>query len=258
MYQRIKSSKFNLSKSLVTSELEKRFEDAGNPLGLTAVKFQIYRYSIFLIWLFLTVLNVYNNPTLDQFRTVYQLGSPFLFLLFISSTRRRSILSRFLRRAEQIHNSKKNQEVFLLYAMISDEMRESKGLAKNLETLLSELKDYTPLIRPSINKGLRMFRLGTSYALGVIGESIGTDEAKEVCKILGDLEKADFSNINESIAAREDTYTASLRENLLKRRSAFGNIAYAIVFAPVGIYMFNCINIIMQYMKMITKTNMLN
>jgi hypothetical protein len=176
-----------------------------------------------------------------------------ILLLLLTNTKT-SLLTYFLSKWKEVDDGEKNRELFMIYSMIADELKGVGRRRLNLHTLLTKLRDYTVRIKPSLNKGLRLFDEGAQAALHVIAEDIGTREAKELCKLLSDLELTPQEDISALVEAREESYTQMLRENRRRRRKFFGNIAYAVAFSPLLIYLWNALNIAQQYVTDLAKS----
>lgn len=228
--------------------LEQQLKEAGSPFNITARRYQWTRYSIFIVWSALVTQYMYTH-TLAWSQILTQIALPLFFLNTITGTKRKSLFTYTLSRFKVVYITRKNQEVFMLYSMIIDELREAMTHAKNLYTLLNELKSYTHYIQPSLIKGLRDFKMGAVHGMKSIGEHIGTEEAKEVCTLIADLENANYEEIRETIASREELFQNRLRENMLSRRKAFGNLIYGIVLFPLGIYMYNSLHVLMTFLQ---------
>ncbi|OXM82427.1 hypothetical protein [Paenibacillus rigui] len=227
-------------------ELEERLAGSGYPLRLNAWRIQSLRYGIAFVWL---INNLYDAVIQWEEqpwpRLVLQLWGPVVLLLMTNT--KASLLTYFLRKWKEVDDGEKNRELFMIYSMIADELKASGRRRLNLHTLLTKLRDYTIRIKPSLHKGLRRFDEGAHAALKVIAEDIGTREAKELCKLLADLELTPPEELSALVDAREESYTQMLRENRRRRRKFFGNLAYGAAFSPLLIYLWNALNIAQQY-----------
>ncbi|MCU6796215.1 hypothetical protein OB236_29245 [Paenibacillus sp. WQ 127069] len=227
-------------------ELDQRLERTGYPLGMNALKIQSIRYGVALLWLINSLYDISFNWGVQSLPALLlQLWGPVVMLL--ATNTRASLLTYFLAKWKEIDDGEKNRELFMIYSMIADELKGVGRRRLNLHTMLTKLRDYTVRIKPALNKGLRLFDEGASAALHAIGEDIGTKEAKELCKLLADLEMTPPEDISALVEAREESYTQMLRENRRRRRKFFGSLAYAAAFSPLLIYLWNALNIAQQY-----------
>ena len=243
--QRIKEQNLKFKEFFITEELEQKFQSSGNPLGLNAKKFQIIRYISCLSAFGFGIYRIVEYPDLELVSKLLGLLVPFVFLGFITNPKKKSM--KYLFKMYQDQNEyRMNQELFMLYSMITDELKESKDQTVNILDLLRKLRQYTPQIRSSINKGLRHPRLGVSTVMRIIGEDIGTEEALEVCKIIAELNQVGQQNLHELILNRESTYISTLRSNRQKKREKLGTFVNGIVFIPLFFYVIDVLMVIMQ------------
>ncbi|MFD0681747.1 MULTISPECIES: hypothetical protein [unclassified Paenibacillus] len=234
-------------------ELERRLEHTGYPLKLNALKIQSLRYGLASLWLLNSLYDMTVRwETLSVPTLLMYVWGPVVLLLLTNT--KASLLTYFLSKWKEVDDGEKNRELFMIYSMIADELKGVGRRRLNLHTLLTKLRDYTVRIKPSLNKGLRLFDEGAQAALHVIAEDIGTREARELCKLLADLELTPPEEISALVAAREESYTQMLRENRRRRRKFFGNIAYAVAFSPLLIYLWNALNIAQQYVMDLAKS----
>ncbi|MDF2959738.1 MAG: hypothetical protein K0S39_1473 [Paenibacillus sp.] len=233
-------------------ELERRLERTGHPLKLNAWKIQSIRYGLAVFWLLNGLYEMsfhWDKQTLPAI--LMKIWGPVVLLLLTNT--RASLLTYFLNKWKEVDDGEKNRELFMIYSMIADELKGIGRRRLNLHTLLTKLRDYTVRIKPSLNKGLRLFDEGAQAALHMIADDIGTREAKELCKLLADLELTPPEDISALVDAREESYTQMLRENRRRRRKFFGNLAYAAAFSPLLIYLWNALNIAQQYVTDLAK-----
>ncbi|TDF94122.1 hypothetical protein [Paenibacillus piri] len=234
-------------------ELERRLERTGYPLRLNAAQIQSIRYGLAVIWLLNTGYDLFVHWRLQSIPAILlQVWGPVVWLLLTNT--KASVLTYFLSKWKEVDDGEKNRELFMIYSMIADELKGTGRRRLNLHTLLTKLRDYTVRIKPSLNKGLRVFDEGAHEALRVIAEDIGTREARELCKLLADLELTPPEDVSALVDAREESYTQMLRENRRRRRKFFGNLAYAAAFSPLLIYLWNALNIAQQYVTDLAKS----
>jgi hypothetical protein len=227
-------------------ELDRRLERTGYPLGMNARKIQSLRYGLALFWLINSLYDISFHWVMQSLPALLlQLWGPIVLLL--ATNTKASLLTYFLSKWKEVDDGEKNRELFMIYSMIADELKGIGRRRLNLHTQLTKLRDYTVRIKPSLNKGLRLFDEGASSALHAIAEDVGTKEARELCKLLADLELTPQEDISALVDAREESYTQMLRENRRRRRKFFGSLAYAAAFSPLLIYLWNALNIAQQY-----------
>jgi hypothetical protein len=243
--KKIKYQNMKIRDVFITIELENQFKVAGFPLSMNAKRFQVIRYFVCTIALVYGVYKFFAFPELDAMPRLMGILIPILILTVITNPKQKSM--KFLFKMYQDRNEYiKNQELFMMYSMITDELKESKDSAINILDLIRKLRQYTPHIRTSINTGLRQSKLSIDVVMKIVGDDIGTDEAKSVCKIIASLQNVSQHNLHELISNREESYIATLRANRQKRRVRQGHIVNLIVFAPLFIYMLDILFVVMQ------------
>ncbi|TBL80607.1 hypothetical protein [Paenibacillus thalictri] len=250
---RTRLQSMSLKKWLVPERLETMFEEAGYPLKLTAFQYQLFRYGIAACWL---ANNTYDllayGSEMSLPGVLLKLMGPGLFMLLTHT--KTSVVTYLVGKWKDIYDGEKNRELFMVYNMIADEMKEQSQRKLNLLSMLTKLRDYTVRIKPSINVALRKFDEGPHTAMMAMAEHIRTKEARELCKLLADLELARPGDISALVEAREESYTNLLRENRRRRRKFFGHIAYGIAFMPLLIYLWNALHIAQQYVSDLSRT----
>lgn len=245
LLNKIKEQRGWMNELLVNNELEEKFKEAGIYGKLNPFIFQTWRYGILLLlalWIFSLVAMQWNELQPPQIMMMVSL----VFVVYLlSSPGKYMFVSMLLGQMKEMNQAEKNRELFMLYNMIAENSRQSKGYKLNLMTVLEEYKEYTTRIQPAINKGMRYYQSkGIQYVLDVIAKEIGTKEADEICKIIADLEDIDPDSADKSIDSREDTYLNALRENKRRRRKLFGSLGYVITYLPMFLYLFNCLNLL--------------
>lgn len=234
-------------KKLAVSPLELNLKRAGHPFGINAWKLQVGRYTIAALWLGNGVIGwLAGGEGIENWQQLaLTLWGPITWLIATNS--KASLVTLLIAKGKEMHDGEKNRELFMVYSMIADELRGERGRRLNLHALLTKLKEYTVQIKPALNIGLRAFDEGPHEALRVIAEHIGTREAKELCKLLADLDATPADDIALLLDAREESFTHMLRENRRRRRKFFGSLAYAAAFSPLLIYLWNALNVAQQY-----------
>ncbi|WP_248928318.1 hypothetical protein [Paenibacillus hamazuiensis] len=242
----------SLKKWLVSPRVDAMFEDSGYPLKLSAYRYQLIRYGIAAVWIVNNAIDLWQmgEPVIPII--LLKAGGPVLFLLLTNT--KSSVITYFAGKWKEIYDGEKNRELFMVYNMIVDEMKEQRQRKLNLLSMLTKLRDYTVRIKPAINCGLRRFDEGLQPAMQAMADEIGTKEAHELCKLLADLELTESDDAAALVEAREESYTNLLRENRRRRRKFFGHIAYAIAFMPLLIYLWNALYMAQQYVTDLART----
>lgn len=251
MLEEIKYRNLRLRQFMVPELLQTRFRQAGYPFGLTAQRFQLIRFGIGLPAAAAGVYLFFHSPQTGAFNRLLLIVGPLLFL-FVLSHPDRSLMKTLFRVHGDRSNDGKNREMFMLYSMIVDEMRQGAGRTINVLDLLSKLAVYAPRIRGAIQKGLRNARLPVDVVMNIIGEEIGTEEAVAVCKIVAQLNQAGEDGLHELIANREQAFIATLRANRVKRRTRQTNLIQILVWLPLVFYIFDILFVVFQMIAAMT------
>jgi hypothetical protein len=247
--KRIKAQNLKIQQALVSQSLEEKFEAAGFPFRLNAKRFQFIRYGLGILFFVVGVYFFVQRSDVSIVIRVLILGLPIL-ITFDTLNPNRKMMRLIFRAFQDRQEYLKNQEFFMIYSMIVDEMKETSRVS--VIHALQKLRQYAPKIRGSINKGLRNASLGIDTVMTTIGEDIGTEEAIEVSKILANLESSSPENLHELIASKEESYVAKLRANRTERRDRTTNIVNVIVWLPFLLYVLNYFFLLGQLLNEMT------
>lgn len=241
---------------LKDEKLDRQFKGAGYPLGIDGITFQYIRYSLLLIIIFIFLAKLLGDFSKQNvFVGIFTIS---LFVLF-TMPGKYSPLTFVLDSINKWNISSRNKELFTLFNLISDEIHSSHDDARNLRSMLMELRLYTKLIRPSIDLALANWHRGSEQALNLLAKQIGTLEADEICKLLVDIDKSDADKALELLEDRKETFQTLQKENRRRKLKIVQNYLYGAAFAPVLIYLWNVISLIMVNTMRITQfTNNFN
>ncbi|MFD2328829.1 hypothetical protein ACFSR7_06150 [Cohnella sp. GCM10020058] len=247
----IKAQNLRIKNAIDSPTLNEMFANAGHPFKLTGGKFQALRYTLgFLLFMGAGFIFL-NRPDIPIFIRLIWLLIPILITFSILSPKRK-----FMRNLIEIQKDRKdylrNQELFMLFSILIDEIKES-GNAVNILDRLRKLRQYTPSISGSINKGIRNPMLGLDTVMKLIGEDIGTEEAMEVCGIIASLQDVSNENLYDLVRVRDETYISALRASRIKRRKKLANTVNIVVWLPLVIYMMDLLLLFGQMLKAMTE-----
>ena len=240
--QLIQGSKLNRWKELFVnpSNFEEKFRAIGYPFGITVKKYQMARYLLFFILLMQITANVLTGG-----QTIW-LFLPFFWIFLTSQWS--PIFDWMYSEFKKNHDDNKNRELYMLYTMISDELKYSPT-KRSVYHLIRKLKIHTHSILPAINRGLSESSNGTSVMMRFISDEINTAEAVIVCQMIHDLEKSDSDQIMHLLKSREEAYQVAQSDKRKKKRNTLGHILASLAFAPLMIYLFNVLLVAMGYMN---------
>lgn len=218
-------------------EANQLFREAGHPLGLTNIRYQYIRFSILFILAGLFIIRAINTNL--SFPGVIMGFGFLLVLLAISRAKKTSPFGMLLKSLAALQQAKKNRELFNLYALVRDEIETSRERSRNLLSILTEYREYFQLIRPAIDRALLHWKIDRDEAFLVFAQEVGTEEAWEVAKILGDIENLSVESAEQLIQDRQETMMNIQRENKRRMYKTYGQIAYAVGITPILFYGFN-------------------
>lgn len=229
--------------------LQKQFRDAGNPLGLTGLTYQYIRFGVLLLYLAYSLPNFLTN--LD-FKSLFATLTGAGFLYFISMPGDYLPITRILISVKNYNTAEKNRELFMLYSLIADEVVSAKDDRMNLLSLLKDMREYTILIRPAIDRALLNWNKGASTALQIMAIEIGTSEADELTKILADLEECDSNKAIQLLSDRQETFIAAQKENKRRKMKTLAQYGYIVAFLPLIVYGWNMLNLVMMEVDLLS------
>lgn len=245
----LRSKKGLMDGWLDNSKLQQQFKAAGNPLGLTGMTYQYIRFGLLLLYFMVSLPKFLTAPDLKSLFGLIA-GAGFLFML--SMPGEYLPITRLLMSIKDYNIAEKNRELFMVYSLISDEIIAAKNQRMNLLSLLEEMREYTTLIRPAIDRALLNWSKGTNHALQIMAIEIGTPEADELTKILADLEEYDTDKAIELLGDRQETFIGAQKENKRRKLKTLAQYGYVVAFVPMIIYGWNMMGLVTMEVKLIT------
>lgn len=245
----LRSRKKELDQYLQDDRIDQLFKEAGNPLGFTGIMYQYIRHAVIFLFVVFQLPAFLMEPELIR---LILMGIQAGALYGLSMPSEYFPVTMLLKSIKQYNVTEKNRELFMIYSLIADEITNAKDDRMNLKALLDETRDYTRIIRPAIDRALYNWRLGTKAALDVLSREIGTLEADEMTKILADLEESNAEKAIQLIADRRETFITAQKENRRRKLKSFATFGYIVAFAPILIYGWNMMNLIMSEVSYLT------
>jgi hypothetical protein len=216
------SKKFeNKAKS---SKAEQLLNEAGNPLGLNGVKWEILKWTL----LSFLLINYIVYPTLlSKEVSMYSILFIIVVMVMLSPTFPFSITRFILNRLVDYKKAKRSSELFSLYDMLISEIQMMQNTRVNAYSLLRMLKPYFKELDATMSRLLTNWTSdqGPEHALDVFAKEIGTNEAKSLANILKKFDENKRDAILKSLIGMEDMFINSQIENYRRRRKLYVDLA---------------------------------
>lgn len=243
--ERIRKGANRFTAGLKEERLEVSLRNAGYPLGLNSLSFQIIRLSILVVWL-VTIFSGWlfsSNPfPMNSFAFAC------LFFVFTMPVRN-TPFSMLLDKLAQSHLREKNKEVFTLYSMIDNEFISSNGSPLTMYSLLNKLQPNFSSIKPAIGKAILLWRNNPSLALDAFANEVGTAEAKDLANILKNVDATGPAEALDILQNRREQFLTMRHEIYRRYQKNRGVRDYAITFGASLLVMFNMLVLFYQEYK---------
>lgn len=243
--ERIRKGANRFTAGLKEERLEVSLRNAGYPLGLNSLSFQIIRLSILVVWL-VTIFSGWlfsSNPfPMNSFAFAC------LFFVFTMPVRN-TPFSMLLDKLAQSHLREKNKEVFTLYSMIDNEFISSNGSPLTMYSLLNKLQPNFSSIKPAIGKAILLWRNNPSLALDAFANEVGTAEAKDLANILKNVDATGPAEALDILQNRREQFLTMRHEIYRRYQKNRGVRDYAITFGASLLVMFNMLILFYQEYK---------
>ncbi|MCM3619736.1 hypothetical protein M3936_19380 [Sutcliffiella horikoshii] len=232
------------------SKLETIFKDAGYPLGINAIKWHLFSYSL----LVLLSLNYIIYPVLfkGDFSAFSILG--IMALMFgISPNFPFSLTSFILKRWIEYKKAKKNAELFSLYDMLISEIQMMNSTRINAYNLLKGLKPYFSEINGELNRLLINWNSdkGPAHALEIFAKELNTPEAESLITVLKTFDENKRETILQSLRGMEDTFINSQIENYRRKRKLYVDLGKLPIKATHFLVLLNFVVVIVYMVSFI-------
>jgi hypothetical protein len=235
-----------------TSKNENIFKEAGYPLGINGVRWEIIKWS-FLVF---TIGNYIVFPLMV--RGDYSLVSAVLIVVcfvLIMPTFPFSITRFILNRLIEYKIAKMNSELFSFYDMLISEIQMMQNTRINSYSLIRTLKPYFKELDAPLTRLLTSWtsQEGPEKALDAFAQEINTNEAKSLANILKKFDENKRETILQSLKGMEDSFVTSQIENYRRRRKLYVDLAKLPIKLAHWLIIFNFILVIVHmvsfYMK---------
>jgi hypothetical protein len=235
-----------------TSKNENIFKEAGYPLGINGVRWEIIKWS-FLVF---TIGNYIVFPLMV--RGDYSLVSAVLIVVgfvLIMPTFPFSIIRFILNRLIEYKVAKRNSELFSLYDMLISEIQMMQNTRINSYSIIRTLKPYFKELDAPLTRLLTSWTSqdGPEKALDVFAQEININEAKSLANVLKKFDENKRETILQSLKGMEDSFVTSQIENYRRRRKLNVDLAKLPIKVAHWLIIFNFILVIVHmvsfYMK---------
>lgn len=212
--QSMGSIRKTFTEGMEESELEKKLNKAGNPLGLTATKYVLVYYGILFITAFAYILTpVMKGNGLN----IYAILALVVLIVGLNPDIKFSGFNYGLSKLMEMQQIKLQSEVFMLYDLILGEVRMMQYGRVNTFSIIRQLVPEFKLLRPSLSLLLINWnRDGQDVALNAWAEQVGVKEASSLASVLKEL---DNNDINVALNALESQQKMFLTQNIETFRS---------------------------------------
>jgi len=242
--RRLKAFQEHTRQSAIPKHLDELLKKAGNPLGLTAVRYQMFRYGIavaLFIYYFVIPFILHKDASFGVLAFVV------VFLYASSPKFPYTLFSFVIKKLVEIQESKKNNEVFQLHDLLISELQLMESRQVNTYHLLKRLYKYFDYIQPELQELIQPhnWKDDPTPALERFAERIGTPEANMLVNILSKFDK--HTNRDVAIASLESNsklFSTKQIENYRTRRKLVNDLATIPIFITHILIVFNFIAIV--------------
>lgn len=230
--KQIKEKRKKLMEKTEKTAFANQLDSAGNPLSLTAFRFQVFRYGLFAAF---TIYYVIAPSIFNERLAIEPLG--IIAFLFIATSPRLniSLTNIALNKVISIHNRKKHIELFTLFDMLKAELKSlSPTQHVNVYHLLNDNTPYFESINKGIMKFLRYWKTNPAKAKAAFAEEIGGEHAEQLANILFKLDETSKKYAIEIIDGASKVFSTDYFESA-NRRTEGKSITFNVLFFGVNI-----------------------
>lgn len=228
--RRIKAFQIHAKEAAAPKELENILKNAGNPLGLNAFRYQMFRYVIsfsLLIYYFIIPL-VFQHEFV-----VWAIVIPIFLLLLTSPKLPFSAFSFIIRKITEIYKSRKNNEIFQLHDLLISEFELMDSHQVNMYHVLKRLYRNFDHIQPELQELLQPsnWKDDPTPFLEQFAERINTTEAHMLVNILSKFDQHTNREIAiSSLESNSKLFGTSQIENYRMRKKLTNDLALIPIF----------------------------
>lgn len=204
-----------------TSELDKRLKAAGNPLGLTAARYEVIR----VVFLVLIVIYYCLIPLIKGTLSNSMLLIPAIAFYTTMTTTKYAPASMVLNYLINTANRKRVIELFNMFDMLKSELTSlSPNQQVNVYGILKDSVSMFDYINVPVNKFLSLWKADPLQAKEVFSSMIGGESSEAIGDILYRLDKTSKEDALKIIEAESEVFSYQYYEQQLqnsgKRKTA--------------------------------------
>lgn len=209
-------------------QLDAAFVSAGLPFTVSGWQYRFYRDGFFILWVAFLHAHTFLSSGVYPIR-----GLIICAVCYVLSWggRRFTPLRMLLDMMRKEKQSKKNDEIFDLYLLLSNDYHsETVEHYQSIFKKLTEYRRYLKALRKDLDQLLFNYPIEGSKAFKRFGERVGTKEAKSLASL---MEKIDHSNPETAVDLLDENYETFLdfrRQRRKKKLKMNGYIGFTIVF----------------------------
>lgn len=234
------------------SKSEKLFKEAGYPLGINGIKWELIKNGLWA----LAILNYVFFPiiTTGDF-SIIVLILVMIGMIMLLPTFRFSLTRFILNRLIDYKKAKRNAELFSLYDMLISEIQMMQNTRINSYSIIRTLKPYLKEIDGPLSRLLAGWTsdVGPEKALDAFAKEIDTNEAKSLANVLKKFDENKKETILQSLKGMEDMFITSQIENYRRRRKLYVDIANLPIKAAHGLIILNFVVVVVFMVSNIMK-----
>jgi len=242
--RRLKAFQDQAKQSAVPKYLDEILRKAGNPLGLTAVRYQMFRYG-FTVALF---VYYFIFPLVLKQHFAFGVLSFILLFLYVSSPKFPFTLFSFIMtKLIEIQESKKNNEIFQLHDSLISELELMESRQVNTYHILKRLYKHFEYIQPELQELIQPhnWKVDPTPALERFAERIGTTEAHMLINILTKFDKHTNREVAiSSLESNSQLFSTKQIENYRTRRKLINDLATIPIFITHILIVLNFIAVV--------------
>lgn len=246
-----------LKESTEQSNTEKLLKKASHPLGLTAIR---YNSILFIVFGILMVNYIFVPLVVSG--SVNMWSSLIILVLFLMAMPHfpYSLFRYMINRVIEYREAKRNAEIFMLYDMLTINLKAMTNTRINTYNLLNDIKPYFEVIDKPFTRLLSDWtsNKGPQQALDDFGKELGTKEAKAIVGVLKTLDQVNIHTAIEALQGMNDMFIRSQIENYRRRRKVSTDLLSIPIKSTHFLIILNFLIVIIVMVTTLISTNQSN
>ncbi|WP_430357121.1 hypothetical protein [Terribacillus saccharophilus] len=252
--QSLNNSKEQLVKTAKGTKAEEWFKITNYPLGLNSTRYFVIYFTIiglllanYILLPILTGRLVSNWAFLGIFALALLFLPSFPYSLFIYT----------MKRIVEYRTAKKNAEIFMLYDLITNELRMMNNTRTNAYNMLRNLRVYFDVISEPYNRLLTNWTNdeGPQIALNRFADEIGTKEARALANIISKMDEIEIDTALNSLSGLNDMFIKSQIENYRRRKKVTNELSSIPIKITHFLIILNFVAVVIVMVMEILKQN---